>query len=155
MKRQTEWFDFILEQNGLAANAQLGLRLDNSLAVTEKKGITLVRTIIDINVQAGTTGANLELFLGISLISEDSFVAASLPDPLDDDEQAGWLYRKTVGLAASVLFDHSQTVQVVADIHAMRKYPGEDFLLCLTLERDAAAGSLNVFGQVRLLYKKT
>ena len=153
-RRATQWFDQTIAINALAENQITSTTLLPTILDLAKKGATILRTLIDINIQAVTVNVNLILDVGVVMMQSDAIVAGAFPDPADDAEQPGWLYRKSIGLYTTDAFSTVNRVPFLADIKAKRKFAGEAWELMMIWERDAAVGTLNIQGLVRVLIAK-
>ena len=154
-RRQAEWFDRIVNVNSIGTGTTQVVNLDGNMDVAMKKGATVVRIILDLMAFALTAGTGTVLSVAIAMIEQDASVAGAIPDPEDDDEQPGWLYRTARPVVTSVLNDSSQATRVAVDLHSKRKYRGEDFALQMILENHAGGlSSVNVDGVTRVLMLK-
>ena len=81
-KRMPVWFDNIVDQT-LAGNGTLIFNLDNNIVQSVKKGLTIVRIIIDLLVMAQGTGTGGTLSAGICMVHGDARVGAAVPNPED------------------------------------------------------------------------
>ena len=91
--------------------------------------------------------------MGLVLVELDAFAAGVVPDPATMDDQPGWLYRAIKTVRAKDL-DEAPITELQVDLRTRRKFPGEDVLYTLILERDAAVGSMTITGLIRFLILK-
>ncbi len=151
-RRASEWFDSLIDVN-VAAAAQVLVDLGQDILEDERKGMTIVRTIIRLAYELSSINTTAIMDLGLALISNDSRAAGSAPDADTADEQPGWWFRDRIVIVGSAEGSQDVLYPQVADIKARRKFPGEDMDPVLIL--DANAGSaIQVRGIVRLLCLK-
>ncbi len=153
-KRATEWFDTAVAETDLTAGLQVLLNMTTNLSDIVRKGSTILRILIDLNMRSVTGNVLAGIGLGLVLMQIDAFVAGSPPDPLDDDEQPGWMWRDQQTVVMANVNDQSQTKTFKLDLRAKRKFPGEDSLLVLVIERDAPVATLELHGHIRTLVLK-
>jgi len=117
--------------------------------------MTVVRTLVDFGALAVTPGTGSVVSMGIYMCEDDAFLAGVLADPETEADQAGWMWRNSF---QSVFIDGVTNPQGLfrfkEDLRGMRKYPGDDYTLCLVLQVEAGgASTINFDGMVRTLYK--
>ena len=149
-RRQGKWYDTSLNST-LSASTQVGIDLTTEMDPEQRHGSTIVRTILDLTLQPATTGINLRCYLGLVLVELDAFAANALPDPSVNDDQPGWLYKVIRNVRTGSLDTVPNNGQIQLDLRSKRKFPGEDVLYTLVLERDSATGSVLFTGQIRTL----
>ncbi len=150
VRRAVEWFDTIFDQT-LPVSTNTVIVLSNGIVDDEKKGMTLIRTLVDLKFTPTTADTATRLSVGFFFIEADALAAPALPDPATADEQPGWFYRW-----AHVCNIDSTSVsrdRAVADIKAMRKFRAEDYDIVMVAETGAGA-PIAVSGLIRLLVKK-
>ncbi len=132
------------------------MSLDLGVPSDEKKGLTLVRTIIEMSYIAVTAGTGSSVHAGIYLVEDDALSAGAFAEPGDSGDDAGWVWRlMNKPVYTSVSNDSSQQTLIKADIRAMRKYPGEDYSMAMIIEVPAGGNStINTNGMVRMLFKR-
>ena len=118
----------------------------------DKKGMTLVRMILELNLSAAGTGTGALLHAGIFLLHGDAKTAGVYADPEDQAEQAGYLWRWTGTCFTSAVNDRSQQTQIKADLKSRRKYPSEDHELVLYMKATSSSITVNVDGLIRTLW---
>ena len=154
-RRTVEWFDRIVNVNSIGAGTTQVFNLDGNMDVSVKKGSTIVRIILDIVAVALTAGTGTVLSVAIAMIEQDASTAGAIPDPEDEDEQPGWLYRTASPVFTSVVNDSTQAHRFFVDLKSRRKYAGEDYACQCILENHAAGMSaVNVDGISRMLVMK-
>ncbi len=117
--------------------------------------MTVVRTLLDFGAVPVTLGVGSLVSMGIYMCEDDAFNAGVLADPETEADQAGWLWR-TIGQSvfAQNFNTFDQQLRIKEDLRGMRKYPGDDYTLCLVLQVEAGgASAINFDGSVRTLYK--
>ncbi len=151
-RRALEWFDTILEQT-VIQNSNNVTALDSNVLFDEKKGMTLVRTLIKIEYRPTVVDLSVQLSSGICIITGDALAAPTLPDPADGDEQPGWIWRDSLVVISDSLSIPRQSINL--DIRAKRKFLGEDLRLVLIQEAGSASTNVNLAGIVRCLMMKS
>ena len=151
-RRTAEWYD-VSFNDSIAQNVQDIKDMSTNLESNERKGATIVRTIIDLQFIPATSNVQMRTFLGLVLVELDAFASAVVPDPSLSDDQPGWLYRAQTSVRASSVNDPNP-YRLQADIKSRRKFPGEDVLYTAILERDSAVGNVLVTGWIRYLVLK-
>ena len=116
-----------------------------------KKGLTIVRTIIDISLTALTANTGVLVACGLVLVEGDAFGASVFPDPLTDDEQPGWLFRTHRRVESESTSVARQFIQ--EDIKARRTMRGEDAEFLMIWESGAGA-NVRIAGMIRVLAMK-
>ena len=158
-RRGTAWDDamlnFSLASGALAAAQQLMQNVSD----TEKRGCTLQRLIIGLNVEAATRGIGngvQRVWLGIGLTSDDAYAGNALPDPESGSDYPvqGWLWRWSGTIWDSVDFAAIQQVRIEKDLRAQRKLDRSTMFLTIKNDpRQGTAFEVQVTGIVRMLYK--
>ena len=91
-RRKVEWvdteIDFTTASGGVETQA-----LDVGIPTDERKGMTLLRTLIDITMIAITAGTGSVVGAGIYMISREALTALALFEPDQADDDAGWVWR--------------------------------------------------------------
>jgi len=85
----------------LSASGISNIDLSILIANDERKGMTVVRTLVDFDVIPSAAGAAGNLSGGIVLVDGDAFAAAAMPDPDEAQDQPGWLWRFHKGIFSS------------------------------------------------------
>ncbi len=146
----------------LANNARLDQDLLVNVADADKRGMTVIRTLIHLFFQSQivtTVNGSQSLFMGIQLASEDAFAAMAVPDPNNATEYpiGGWLYRDRVIVtqsAAGVFLAIGGTVELRHDLRSQRKLDRSEMIF--SVENNAFGGTafpVDVGGIIRVLYK--
>ena len=150
-RRAAEWYDAHIDYTA-AASTQTAIDLGTLIAADEKKGMTVVRMLMDLSYRMSAVGTAIILDEGIAMVHNDAFVAGALPDPNDTDEQAGWLWRKRTRVQSEAITVSRQGT--VLDLRSKRKFPSEDHVL-LYISNTDSGGGINVDGMIRGLYLKS
>ena len=157
MPRPTDWIDTLLDFN-VATGTGAFRSLMTGVAPVNMRGMTLIRTIIKLNMYSNTTAGAWGVQradIGIGVADQDAFAATALPDPnVSTDKPArGWVYRTQElisqnGVGTRIVFD------VQADIRAARKVEnGELYIGVFNTAETGTTFAINVFGLIRTLYK--
>ena len=150
-RRATRWLDTIVNES-IVNVASVADNLDSNISQGDKKGMTLVRMILELNLSAAGTGTGALLHAGIFLLHGDAKTAGVYADPEDQAEQAGYLWRWTGTCFTSAVNDRSQQTQIKADLKSRRKYPSEDHELVLYMKATSSSITVNVDGLIRTLW---
>ena len=153
-RRAVEWFDFHVNQT-VSSGSQNGVQCDINLGSSEKKGATIVRTLVDLWVMPTATGTGGTGGMGLAMINSEAAAASAFPDMDSPDDQIGFLWRTFFPFFTSDANDFAQAVRFKEDLRGMRKYPAEDFELTLIMDNATGTTAFNVDGQVRFLVKKS
>ena len=142
-----------------AADSQQVLLCEN-VADPEKRGCTLIRTLLHLWVLSnnpGSTEGSMHVIFGIALASDDAFVGGALPDVEVDADYpvGGWLYRDSV-LVTDMVANASmlRATELRADLRNQRKL--ERSSIYLEVANVLANGNsfvVRVSGIIRCLYK--
>ena len=108
-RRRTAWDDQIVDFDIASGGQALFLLMEN-VADPEKRGCTLIRTIMGVDVNCAVPGqvsGQQKVSIGIMLVSDDAFVAgaAAMPNPATESEfpVGGWLLREQHLLVSETL----------------------------------------------------
>ena len=160
-RRGTAWDDLLVNQT-LTSAVQDIRELMQLVADPEKRGCTLIRTIIDLTfhpVSPGQVSGQQAVDLGIGLVSADARVAGAVPDSdvSGDFPVSGWIYRNRVRVVdetiATGIVDYSGG-RIEVDIRGQRKLDRSDVvLISLNTPIQGTAFNVNMLGIIRMLYK--
>ena len=152
-RRAVEWFDTFINET-TSSGTQDNQDLTSGIVADERKGMTLVRTIIDLTCLLSAVGTGGLVHMGIFELQSDAAGALALPDVNDSDE-AGWIWR--VGprvISATNLNDVSMNSRFIADLRGQRKLTSEDHGLHFIFNAGTLTSDVNTDGLIRLLFKK-
>ena len=152
-KRAAVWQDTQINETMVNVSTVVD-NLDVNIPQSIKKGLTLVRTIIDLYCVATGTGTGALVHAGIFMAHGDAVAASALADPLTDSEQAGYIWRWQGNVFTSVVNDSSQMTHLVYDLKSKRKFPSEDHELVFMMQASVSAISVNCDGLIRQLWLK-
>jgi len=160
MARSTYWLDNVIS-NTVAAAAELQVDLTSALSVADRRGITIIRTIYNLQVVAldpFDTETHMIHYMGIGLVQFDAAAGGSFPSPDTEGDQPGrgWMVRdytsswSAAGTSGNIIPGHFQ-----GDLRGMRKiHQSEQLYLMFTNDlRDGTTQSVILEGMVRLLIK--
>ena len=156
--RNTYWEDTLIEHTFAAAAIQLQ-SLVGGLSEDERRGMTVVRTLVQLWLSPVTTSGvvgSMTAVLGIGVANEQAFGVGStaLPQLTINSERPprGWLWKSSIAV-----LDDATTVapltEVRADIRAKRKIDAG--VLYLGMEGDTRTGTaftVKLSGLIRVLY---
>jgi len=159
-RRTTAWEDTFISQT-LANNARLDQDLLVNVSDADKRGLTVVRTLIHLWYTSGASApavvGSQKLFQGIQLASEDAFDAMALPDPNNATEYpiGGWMYRDIIVVNESAVGLHTNAPRELwRDLRSQRKLDRSEMVF--SVENNASSGAsfdVDVVGLIRVLYK--
>ena len=148
-----EWFDKIIATN-VPVNSTVGQAIDTIMPDSVVKGLSIARIILNLTANLATAGNGGNLTLGILKMTADAVAALVFPNPEDEADKPGWLFRRREVVFASISNDYSQVNKIDVDLHTGRKYAGEDQLLVLVMNYTGLTESVNVNGLIRVLGRK-
>ena len=138
----------------VAASGQNLIDLTTEITAVEKKGLTVVRQIVDLTVSALTAGTGGRFFSAMMVMESDAFAAGAAPDLEVQGEDPGFLWRRVDTVFTDVLNVRANSTLIRLDNRGMRKLPGEDVVLVLVLRQLASGISMNVDGLIRTLWMR-
>jgi len=113
----------------------------------------VTRMLVDLSVRSTVINVDASISWGITIVDEDAFAAAALPDVNDETEQPGWMFRGADDVSASNVFDRSQFRMITANLSGQRKFAGNSSRLVFLLNNSGASPVI-VAGLIRMLVKK-
>ena len=152
-RRAVEWFDSLI--NETVTTSQQTDDLSANIPSDEKKGMTIIRLLIDLVCAAAATGTGNVIAMGIAMVENDAVAAAAFPDPGAETDQPGWLWREVFSVYTSTLNDRAQSVPIVRDIRARRRFPARQTSLYLIIDTVSGSTSINIDGSIRVLVAKS
>ena len=148
-RRAVEWFDVDMSFS-VASAGQESRALTVSMLDSQKKGATIVRTVLDLWLISTVLNARVEIVFGVVLINDDAFASSALPDPSDPSDQPGWMWRQKVIIAGDAS-NTDETVHVHVDSPAKRKFPGEEHQQLLIIDSQTGAFDVECWGRVLVM----
>jgi len=130
------------------------------LLLTENFDLTVVRTIIQLDLTEGVTAAIVgiqAMHLGIGIASQEAFSAGNLPLPATPaaDPASGWLWKASRLVQGTQTLNSYRIVHLEYDISAQRKLgKGTLYIIIENNVFDGTAQAIRVHGEVRTLYKR-
>ena len=159
-KRITAWDDQLVNTVNLVEGTQAPVLLAENVADPEKRGCTIVRMLIGIQIMPSnpnTANGTQRVMIGVGVTSDDAFSAGALPD-LETDADfpvQGWMYRDSfvvVDIASGG--NPGMVVRIEKDIRAQRKIDrSTPFLVLRTNTIQGSTIGVMYSGIVRILYK--
>ena len=153
-RRAVEWFDTALNQT-LAPASKISLDLSSQIATDEKKGMTVVRVIVDLVGVLSVSGTGGLVSMGLAMISLDN--AGSLPEPNDPDQEIDWAW-KTMNrtVANDSVNDQSQWTIFRYDSTVGRRFRFKEAQFrWIAEEHGGSLDNITINGQIRLLVAKS
>ena len=158
-RRATAWNDELFNFTLVAASSSQFLVVQD-VSDPEKRGCTLIRTLLDFAVLAETPGAvsgSSKVSLGLALASDDAFVGGSLPDPevQADYPVDGWLWRWSgIIIDETLATGHVPPRYIKEDLRAARKMDRSSVYMAITNDLlEGTAFTVRIIGIIRMLYK--
>ncbi len=90
-RRATEWFDVIINM-GTPVGGQDTINLSAAVLQDERKGMTLVRTILELDFLAITAGTGSLVSAGICMWPIEASSAGAFPDADQADYNPAWVW---------------------------------------------------------------
>ena len=155
--REKQWFSSNTNFVGLATNTQTEIQLFGASihGARQIKGATLLRSIIDLRIQAQAVAQTVQLFWGLGIYTADARVAGGLSDPEDTSDRPNYVVRGKLTTIQSSLSDSSQWDRKELDIRTGRTLRSEEEELLMVLKNSAGPGgfALNfyMFGRFLML----
>ncbi len=150
-RRVARWIDQFINLN-VSTGGQITENLTVNLADAEKKGATLVRTIIDLEMNLSAPGSGGFVTLGATLVELDAIAAGAFPDVDISGEQPGWTFRMRKNVFTSSTNNHSESTQFIGDFKSKRTLRGLSFDYMLIIDAGVLTASVNIDGSVRTLW---
>jgi len=157
--RNRFWIDTLVDATLGAGGQELQSLMTNITSAESRRGLTMVRTLIQLDVAYAVHDAgegSQHVSLGIGITSQEAFSAGIVSDPqtVTDHPVGGWCFRsryRVFGFAADQPAIH--LVRIEKDIRAMRKLNnGEMYLVISSAFIEGAAASTRTMGIVRQLW---
>ena len=152
-RRASEWFERDVDLT-IASGGQQSVTISANVTDAQKKGMTIVRLLIQLSAVLIAAGTGGQLFMGLVMVTTDAIAAAVLPDVDVATEKVGWLWRAQRIVSTTAPNDSSQFGIFEVDIRSRRKFAGEDMDLELVVNLPASSGNMNVDGWIRMLCLK-
>ena len=153
-RRASEWFDHGVNET-TASNTADNQDMMSAITVDERKGMTLVRMIIDFTSLLSVAGSGGVMSYGICPVSSEAASAAAFPDVDSDDDMPRWLWRTRRVIAATNVNDISMNNRFVYDIKSRWRVPSEDWTLQMIIDAGALTSDVNSDGLIRTLWLKS
>ena len=159
MPRRRQWIDTIMTHTVVPGNTSLTVVLTEGIPDNDVKGMTLVRTLIQLSLIPADllddTGVQ-RLAIGIGLAGQEAIAtsgtAVAFPGVEDEFPSSGWLYRTMHAVLADATPGFSTPV-IDKDIRAQRKIMyGAPFIRFTNLDEQGTPFSVSIIGIIRCLY---
>ena len=109
----------------------------------------MTRTLLDLSFELTGSGTEGDAFMGMAMVGTDALAAAALPDPEDESDHPGWLWRTMY----HIFQNDGVRFRVFKDLRAQRKLAGEEVTLALMMHY-IGTGTLVSAGWARVLIKR-
>jgi len=144
------WRTSLLEGGSLtAATGSLSL-VSVMVRDTVNQGRTLTRIVGDLWFSMPNTAGFYGLTYGWLVVTDEAFVAGSLPEPRSDE--APWLLHRQWNGNIQAAGERNPAISVPFDIKAQRKLDAQSRIV-LILESGGMAGNLNIEMNARILFR--
>jgi len=154
-RRAVEWFDTNIITT-LPSGTLKTFDLSAQVVDDEKKGMTVVRVIVDLVAQLSAVGTGGLVSMGIAMVAKEAGVAGAFPEVTDQEMEASWMWKRpNLTVSATNLNDQSTFTRFAYDTRVMRKFRFQDNELRLILESGVLTSTVNVNGIVRMLGMKS
>ena len=157
MPRRTTWVTTLFLGSTVATGAQFLVSLATSRSTTDSRGVTVVRTLLDLQFMslsvAGAYAAQ-ELFWGVGVASQEAFAAGVVPDPNSSADQParGWMARGSL-LVTQNGVGKEPVSRSQLDIRSARKLDeGEPYFVVNSVSQTATTFLTLLGGSVRQLW---
>ena len=153
MARTPFWQDLLVAEV-VATSAQTILGLHPQLDSTATRGMTIVRTIIDLAIAPAPPGATIgtqQVSLGIGVAAQEAFATNVVPDPNSGSDRParGWLWR-TKCMVIDMPEGVPNIVKCIGDFRGKRRLDnGEAYIAINNDGFQATAFSINIIGIIR------
>ena len=152
-RRGLFWIDTNIDEN-TASGTQDMTDLTTLMVDDEKKGATLVRTILHLDMILTAAGTGGLMALGLVMVDDDAMSAGAVPEANSAGEQPGWIFRSQRVISTTDPNDSSQFLKWDLDIRARRKLTGENSNLLLIINAGSLSASVNSDGWARMLFMR-
>ena len=149
--KRYKWITMNDSLTSVSAGSQLGVELVNQSA-NDLSGATLTRIRAEIQIAGVTVGARVNYSQGFTMITDDAFAAAALPDPGSDDVRWSWF---NMGIYAGLPGGDGVTLEVEkiqVDQRVAWKIPASQVDLIWVFDNEGAA-ALSTAIRGRALYQ--
>ena len=156
VKRRSVWLDTLVTAT-IATGGQTSVDLMGSWDRDDARGLTVVRTLLELAVVPATPGSEdsqTALDLAIGVVSREAFAAGALPDPnvAGDSPTAGWLWRTRCLIMGDTAGALTPTI-CRGDFRSMRKLDESgNLFMVLNNVGIVATPTLRIVGIVRQLH---
>ncbi len=159
-RRLTAWDDQLVTSLSVTSGAENSFLLTENVSDTEKRGCTIVRIILALELLPsvpGNVSGVQTVSMGIGATSDDAFAAGALPNAEVDTDfpVMGWLWRgkylvRDETLATGIV----PFPRIDADLRSQRKIDRSSvFVILQNTPVQGTAFNILVSGMVRVLYK--
>jgi len=151
--REKQWFTSITPSTTLLSGAQTSIQLFNATIHGPRfiKGATVLRTLVDMKIQATAVAQQVGLFYGLAVVNEDARIAGALPEADDSADRADWMLRGRLSTIQASLSDASQWDTVRQDIRSGRTLHSEEDGLLMILDAETSGFTLSFNAFIRIL----
>ena len=154
-RRAVEWFDNEINET-ITTSSQNAVPLSLDIADAQRKGMTVVRWIVDLLcvLAAPSGGTGGLIHMGLYMASDEEVAAGAVADPAAVDDKPGWVWRAQKSVFSTTQNDRSQATPFQFDTKSRRRFPTEDYSPILVIDSGVLSASVNIDGLIRLLVQK-
>ena len=153
-KREKQWFTSSTNFNTLTDGSQEVVQLYNATIHGPRfmKGATVLRSILDMRIQAAAVAQTVICNWGMLIVNEDARVAGAVPDPGDTSDRPDYIVRGKLTTVQASLSDSSQWDRRYLDVRSGRTLNSEEDGLVIIVENNSGGGfTLNYYIYARIL----
>ena len=148
-----EWFDTIVNETTTTGEQDFQ-EVSSGIVADERKGMTLLRTLIDLTSVVISAGSGGLISMGLYMVHTEAAGAVAFPDANEQDDQ-GWIWRSGPRvISATNINDISANNRWIFDLKGKRRFPSEDHGIYLLIDASTLAQSVNTDGLIRMLMAK-
>ena len=152
-RRASEWFTTIVNETIESTDQEL-IDVGALVLNDEKKGMTIVRALVDLTLVLVAAGTGGNLAMGLLMVGTEALAALAVPDA-DQAADKGWMWRTQQVVSSSLANDRSQHVRIVQDLKSRRRFRSDDDEVILVFNAGTLSGAINIDGTIRLLALKS
>ena len=150
-RRRFQWYTRLYMNQPLAAGTQdcVDLLPPTVWADAQKKGATLTRLLLRINIRGQVNGQTSYTYFGVAMVNADAAAALAFPDADIEADNVAWLMRDFTLNSAGDIFDVSQHQERSYDLRGQRVWRSEqEELHCIFNQDLAGATTISLMSRI-------
>ena len=153
VRPKVQWFDTAINSI-LGSNGHISIDLSASIVKDERKGMKVVRTILDCEANLSLAGTGGLISMGMYMWPIEAIT--TLADPADDSQEVPWLW-KVINrpVFTSAPTDLTQLQPFRVDTRVQRRFPTQEYDFRLDFQSGALSDNVNINGMCRVLVQKS